>query len=163
MDIRTERYGPILVLRMNGRLDAHGANVMDEALETDMDDGVTGLVLDIPEVTYLSSAGVRSLLTALKGLKARDGVLALAGTGDYCRKVLEMSGLLTAFAMLPTSAEAMDFCLARCARPRSWPAGTPWRPPPPRPDLPLRARLQRSRLGPGPGPCRPCAGIGHHP
>lgn len=120
MDIRTERYGPIVVLRMAGRLDAFGAKALDQALDEilaapDRDDGpdMAGLVLDIPGVNYLSSAGVRSLLAALKALKARGGVLALAGTGDYCRKVLEMSGLLPAFPMLPDSAEAMDFCLAR--------------------------------------------------
>ncbi len=113
MDIRTERYGPILVLRMAGRLDAHGAKALDDILATALDHEVAGLVLDLPSVSYLSSAGVRSLLAALKALKGRGGVLALAGTGDYCRKVLEMSGLLPSFAMLPDSASAMDFCLAR--------------------------------------------------
>lgn len=81
------------VLTLGGRLDAFGSQKLEEIVHPllkDLSGGV--LVFDMARLSYLSSAGIRILLSAHKALQASGGSLRLAGLHGYCEQVLEMTG-----------------------------------------------------------------------
>ncbi len=93
MEIATRTEGAVTLLTIKGRLDAAGAADFQKRQDEVVPRAARGLVLDFSGVNYLSSAGVRVLLTLRKQLQARHGVLAIAALQPYCREVLEMTGM----------------------------------------------------------------------
>jgi len=98
MQTETRQDGDILVAHLNGRLDAHGATVAQQALNFARSPA-RHLVLDLAAVPYLSSAGLRAFVLLHKECAARQGTLALAALQPYCREVLRVGGLDTLFAL----------------------------------------------------------------
>lgn len=62
-------------------------------------DAARHLVLDLGDVPYLSSAGLRLFLLFHKECLVRNGVFALVGVQPYCREVLRVGGLDALFAL----------------------------------------------------------------
>jgi anti-anti-sigma factor len=100
---RTDRAIPVLTL--GGRLDARGATELDEQLAQTR---ASHVVLDLADVVYLSSMGVRSLITAGQSLRRAGGGLLLAGIPPAVTRVLEMSGILGEFDRFDDAAQAVD-------------------------------------------------------
>jgi anti-anti-sigma factor len=101
--------GGTLVLRLSGRLDAPGSEILENRLQAELRPGVANLILDLADVSYLSSVGLRVFIKAYKALSASGGALHLAGVGGYCANVLEIAGFGSAFARhtdVPTALRA---------------------------------------------------------
>lgn len=79
------------IARLTGRLDARGTQEIQDAL-LDLQKTKT-VILDLKEVSYLSSAGVRLFLTLHKALHSRERRLLLCNLQPYCAEVLKISGL----------------------------------------------------------------------
>jgi len=107
MEIAEKKESGVVVLVCRGRMDGHGAMVLDQAAKGALHDDDRSLVLDMKDVPYLSSAGIRVMLALQKRLRERGGKVALAGTGDFPKKVLEMAGFLSIFPDYPTVEEAV--------------------------------------------------------
>src|SRR4051812_50118106 len=87
ISLRLERAVPVLSL--GGRLDARGAMSLDEKLGELKGPHV---VLDCTGVGYLSSMGVRSLITGEQNLRKAGGGLLLAGLSPMGARGLGVSG-----------------------------------------------------------------------
>jgi anti-anti-sigma factor len=61
------------------------------------------VILDLAGVSYLSSAGVRSLLVALKKTKLAGGQLSLSRVAGSIEQVLQLSGLRSLFPISATA------------------------------------------------------------
>jgi anti-anti-sigma factor len=96
-----------IVIRLDGRLDAHTAKALQETLDQVLaDEAITMVLINAEALRYLSSAGIRVVLSTLKTLRRRDGDLVLTGLNDYCHSVLEIAGFadsITRFDDLPTA------------------------------------------------------------
>ena len=106
MDIATSFGAGVPVLTLTGRFDGTAAAIFDDqtgALETE----TAHWVIDLTGVTYLSSLGIRSLVSLETRLKARDGGLVLAGLAPLVRRVLEVSRLDGFWRIVPTAAEGI--------------------------------------------------------
>src|SRR6185295_3907577 len=90
------RDDSIPVLTANGRLDAHGVIEFDEVWQSVPAD-VSHIVIDLTQVNYLSSIGIRSLVSIEKTLRTRHGNLVLGGCPKFVSAVLETTGLLSQF------------------------------------------------------------------
>ncbi len=101
-------HGGATVLTARGRIDSMTAGRLGEALTTEITSGKTLLVLDLSGVDYMSSAGLRELVNALKKVKRAGGDLRLAQPSRRVREVMEMAGLDTIFLIFETSAEAVE-------------------------------------------------------
>jgi anti-sigma B factor antagonist len=55
------------------------------------------LVIDLQDVTYMSSAGLRALVSALKRARAEGGNVCLAALSMRVREVMELAGLMEVF------------------------------------------------------------------
>lgn len=109
MNISLQLDRTVPVLRLEGRLDARGAASLDEQMSA-----LSGAhwVFDMAKVDYLSSIGIRSLITAEKTLRSRHGRVLLAGLAPFVTRILEIAGLLREFQQFDDSAQAVDAALA---------------------------------------------------
>ncbi|MGA2698622.1 MAG: STAS domain-containing protein [Methanoregula sp.] len=108
MDAKSERKEGVLVFFINGRLDAFGAQQLDEWIKGALHDDDKELVLDLSGSTYLSSGGLRTFNVLKKEMKRRSGRFALAGVGEYPKKVLDMAGFTTILEIFPTTDAAVE-------------------------------------------------------
>lgn len=107
IDISIEQRDQITLVAVSGRVDSMNANQFGEALTTQISDGNTQLVLDLSSVEYMSSAGLREIVTSLKKAKKASGDLRLAQPSQRVREVLEMAGLDTIFRIYGSQDDAL--------------------------------------------------------
>jgi anti-anti-sigma factor len=93
MEITSERAGSVLAMHLRGRLDGYWADHLSHALDEALRDGHYHIRLDLTEVGYLSSLGIRVLVTFYKKLRAIGGTLAISDASDLVGQVLETVGL----------------------------------------------------------------------
>ena len=77
-----------LVVMLDGRLDTITAPELESFLGKNYE-GVTALTFDCEKLSYISSAGLRVLLTAHKRMK---GAMKLISVNELVLEVLEMTG-----------------------------------------------------------------------
>ena len=107
MNIDVSFAGGVAVLRLEGRFDGAGALAFDERTVT-FDTASVHWVIDLSEVGYLSSLGIRSIMMLEKRLKALEGGLVLAGLTPRVQNVLRLSGLESFLRIEPTAADAIE-------------------------------------------------------
>jgi anti-anti-sigma factor len=91
MDINKTLENGKLTLSLNGRLDSTTAPQLQDILIPAFDE--TGEVeLNFAELAYVSSAGLRVLLMALKTAKAKGASMAISGVSQEIMEVFEMTG-----------------------------------------------------------------------
>lgn len=89
MDIKKEKNGSSLKIALKGRLDTLTSPQLEEELRLE---GVTNLVFDLKDLEYISSAGLRVMLSAQKTMMLQ-GEMALENVADVVKEVFEMTGL----------------------------------------------------------------------
>ncbi len=90
MTIQEIKDGENLTLQLGGRLDTTTAPDLEKVVNSDLDD-VKNLVLDMKELKYVSSAGLRVLLTLQKKM-IKQGSLKLLNVCDEIKEVLDITG-----------------------------------------------------------------------
>lgn len=108
MNVQHELRDGILVLRPIGRLDSASSPELERLLGEHIDAGVDRVVLDLSDLAYTSSAGLRVVLVAGKKLRPLDGRLILAGMREAVREVFEVSGFLALFEFAPNLEAALQ-------------------------------------------------------
>ncbi|MCX6235732.1 MAG: STAS domain-containing protein [Bacteroidetes bacterium] len=83
----------ILVLNLRGRIDAYWSSQLGSYLDDSIREGHYDIRLNMKEISYISSAGIRVLLNYFKQLHDINGSLTLNEISDNVRTVLEMVGL----------------------------------------------------------------------
>ncbi|MGE5545033.1 MAG: STAS domain-containing protein [Bacillota bacterium] len=83
----------IVEIRVKGRIDSSGSGRLNAALEEEIRAGSYRIGLNLAEVNFLSSAGIRVLLTFHKQLRELGGGLDLLMPSENVRKVLDLAGL----------------------------------------------------------------------
>lgn len=77
-------------VEIGGRLDTHTYSELDDRLTLVLAAKVQSLVLDLAQLDYISSAGVRSIFRARKLLAARSGTLLIANAQPQVQKVFDI-------------------------------------------------------------------------
>ena len=90
MEIRKELTENRLALAVSGRLDTTTAPQLDAAIRESLD-GVKELTLDFSALDYISSAGLRVLLSAQKVMN-KQGKMRLIGVQEAVMEVFEITG-----------------------------------------------------------------------
>ncbi len=99
MQIKVNADGSKATIFVEGKLTVQTAPDLSSALEG-IGQEVDDLTIDLAEVEYIASAGLRVLVTADKMMAGRGGSLRLAGPTDEVVDVLEMTGLLDVFEIV---------------------------------------------------------------
>jgi anti-anti-sigma factor len=106
MDIQSRVDGEFAEVAVAGRLDALSAPALEAALQTAMAGGAARVVLNLAEMEYISSAGLRVLLATAKKLSRQNGRLVLCRLLPSVHDVFRISGLLTIFPIAADEASA---------------------------------------------------------
>ena len=86
-----EDLAPIVHLR--GELDYGTAPVLHDTFKEVIKDDVKHVTLDLSEVTFIDSEGVKILLRAYKALQARGGKLSIDGCSQFAANVFDVLGM----------------------------------------------------------------------
>ena len=90
MNINIEKTNGVTLLKIEGRLDTTTAPELEKAINNE-GDALKNLVLDFKGVDYISSAGLRVLLTAQKKMNIQ-GSMELVNVSEAVMDIFEMTG-----------------------------------------------------------------------
>lgn len=106
MEITEIATGDVVILGFKGRLDALTADAAKQNLLTRLTGPKPRLVIDLSQLNYISSAGLRVLLEVAKRVAAAEGKLALCGMVRNVLQVFELAGFASFLSIFPTREEA---------------------------------------------------------
>jgi len=109
MQIICNKHAPAFVMALSGRMDRIAAMEFDKAFTELMKNGERCFVVDLKGLEYISSAGLRSLLSANQQLKAGNGQIRLCNVGGLVKEVFVISGFESLFSMYNSYAAAVKF------------------------------------------------------
>ncbi len=98
----------VQVVDIMGRFDVLTANKVETALDQSIEDGAHILVCDLSKTEYVSSAGIRVIISTAKKLQRMGGMLAFCCLMPEVERVFEMTGLLRLFKVFTTRQQAVD-------------------------------------------------------
>ena len=90
MTISKNRDGASLTLALEGRLDTITAPELEAVLKEELE-GVESLTFDLAGLSYISSAGLRVLLSAQKRMNVQ-GTMKVTGVGEIIMEIFDVTG-----------------------------------------------------------------------
>ncbi len=90
LNIQKQKKSGFLTLSLEGRLDTTTAPLLESELK-DALDGVTSLTVDMEKLDYISSAGLRVLLSAQKQMIAK-GEMKVTRVNETVMEIFEVTG-----------------------------------------------------------------------
>lgn len=108
MNIQFEETGPILVVTLQGRLDASEQNAIHEQVSRRINEtGTKGVVFDLAGLDYVSSAGFREFFLLGKQLQRIGGGLAVCALQPPVQRIFDIAQFQTAYPVCATRDEAL--------------------------------------------------------
>ena len=98
VEISSERDGENLTVKISGKLDTNSANAANKEILS-MLDGVKNLMFDLNGLEYISSAGLRILIAAMKKIRKQGGDMVVKNVNKQVKEVLEMTGFAQIFSV----------------------------------------------------------------
>ena len=107
MKIEVKHEKDVTIVAVNGSVDALTAPELARAIVDEIAEGHAYLVIDLTGVKFMSSAGLRILIGAVKESRSQGGDLRIASTNPGIDKVLKMSGLHNIARVFTSEADAV--------------------------------------------------------
>lgn len=98
----------VLILRLEGRLDALSAPEVEKILLGYIAEGKYYFLLDFSSVQYMTSAGMRMLFVISKRLKSFSGAIIFFGVAGNVMDILKLSGFDHIFQISKSEVEALS-------------------------------------------------------
>ena len=108
MIITVREMDQICIVSVCGSIDALTAEEVTDCMTESINKGAKNIMLDLTEVDFMSSAGLRSILGALKNTRKVGGDLCVAGSQPRVAKVLQLSGFLNLLRDFASVEDAME-------------------------------------------------------
>jgi anti-anti-sigma factor len=87
------------IISLEGKMDAISAPEFEDKMGEWFEQGETSFIINLGEVSYMSSAGLRSILIVAKKLKEQNGKLIFVNLREEVQKIFRISGFSS---MIPT-------------------------------------------------------------
>lgn len=107
MQISSRDLKRVNVVTVSGRVDSAAAPDLEKALQDLLESRRHQIVMELAEVEYMSSAGLRALVSALKTAKKAGGDVVIAQPSERVREVIDLAGLTSVFTMYEDTLEAV--------------------------------------------------------
>lgn len=108
MEIKTRRADDVLVVEITGRLDTLSSGPASEEMGRIVQDGDSRILLNLGNLEFISSAGLRVLLRTMKLLPEPGGKMMICQAKGVVKEVLEISGFNTFIDVHDTEAAALE-------------------------------------------------------
>ena len=92
MEIVKKQDGSNLTISLEGRLDTTTAPQLETELKQSLD-GIEALEFDLSKLDYISSAGLRVLLSAQKTMN-KQGEMKVTGANDELKEIFDVTGFV---------------------------------------------------------------------
>lgn len=99
LEIGSETHGDFRVLKLDGRLDTETSADFELAAHDLTAAGERRFIVDLSGISYVSSAGLRVLLSLAKQMSSGGGELRLCGLAPSVRQVFDLSGFSKLFTI----------------------------------------------------------------
>ena len=90
LNISKTKDGSSLNVTLDGRLDTSTAPELEEALKSDLE-GVEALTFDLKDMAYISSAGLRVLLSTQK-IMNKQGSMVIKNASEQVKEIFDVTG-----------------------------------------------------------------------
>lgn len=107
MAFGSRREDTTWVIQTEGRLDSGNAQALCDLLDAAAEFPGQSVIIDMADLVYLSSAGLRAILQAVRKTERQNSKLALCSLSEDMREVFETSGLDQLIDIHPSCLEAM--------------------------------------------------------
>jgi len=91
---KIEKSGDVVIVHLPDRVDSTNAAQLEAQVFSCLEAGSNRLVFEFAGLDYISSAGLRVVLTAAKRIKAAQGRMAICTLRPHIREVFDISGFL---------------------------------------------------------------------
>ena len=108
IDITSRDEGDIKVVVIEGKLNTGASPDAEDFINELIDDGATKILLNLEDLDFISSTGLRVILATGKRLLAVGGKLVLCNPNQTVADVFRMSGFNQMFSVLDTEEEALN-------------------------------------------------------
>ena len=109
MIIKQEEKNGIISLAIAGRLDAVSSVEADKEFNKVLDAGKDKVLINLKELEYISSAGLRVLLVVAKRMQQKGGKVCLCTLAENVKEVFEISGFSSIFKIFEKEADGVSF------------------------------------------------------
>jgi anti-sigma B factor antagonist len=92
---------------LTGRLDTANVNELELKFSAGVLPKAQPTIVDLTQVTFIASLGIRMLLTAARGLSRRGAKLVMFGANPAVMEIFDTSALSDIIPVVPTEAEAI--------------------------------------------------------
>ena len=107
MEISEDRKADTVVLALSGKLDSTTANTFEKKLLSQIESGERRFVINLAQLDYISSAGLRVFLLAAKRLNSANGKILLSSLQDPVREVFDITGFSSVFSIYGSDDDAI--------------------------------------------------------
>ena len=107
MQASFQKSGGTVIVTANGRVDGANAREFQDTLGAAIDPDVSGMILNLSQLSYISSAGLRAILLTANLLRERDAKFAACALPDRIREVFQISGFDQIVPIHNTEADAI--------------------------------------------------------
>jgi len=107
MEISESRRGGTVILGLKGRLETGTSKDLEERLLGLINQGEKQFIIDLAELEYISSSGLRVLILAAKRLKSDGGKIALSSMKGNIKQIFDITGFSSIFPIYPSQEEAL--------------------------------------------------------
>ncbi len=108
LKVQGEQKAGALVAKTGGRVDGSNAREFQTALESLLTDDVTALVLDLEDLSYISSAGLRVILLIARQMQGKSGKFAVCSLSDSINEVFQISGFDKIISLHSAQSDALS-------------------------------------------------------
>jgi anti-sigma B factor antagonist len=108
MEIGEKKEGNVDILSLTGRLDAYAANDVEKKINVVTEKTPISVVICMEKLEYISSSGLRVLLSALKKARKQQGDIRLACLQPYVKEVFDVAGFTQLFKMFEKEVDAIN-------------------------------------------------------
>ena len=99
MEFARQHADDVTIVSLTGRLDSSSSPTAEESFASVLGDGAARLAIDLSQLEYISSAGLRVLLVVAKKIQQAAGKVVLFGLLPTVREVFAISGFDRIFAI----------------------------------------------------------------
>ena len=107
MEISATPFEDVTAVAVKGRVDSTTADSLTSRLSELVKSGASRLVIDLKEVSYISSAGFRTLLITARAVGQASGKMVLCGITGEMQRLFDLSGFSELFTILPNRDDAL--------------------------------------------------------
>jgi anti-sigma B factor antagonist len=107
MEITEQKTADVVTLRLSGKLDTTTAKTFQEKILAQIESGDRRFIIDLAQLDYCSSAGLRVFIVASKRLSSTNGKMVLCGLKDPVREVFDIAGFSAIFSVCGSHDDAI--------------------------------------------------------